>query len=97
LRVPSPCMATMSMFAGSRRFKPSIPGYGTGFKKVIRRSDAGVNQSSSPRSVGQGFHGQDGCTIDLGLHSSKLSSESDAAIPVSLVGFPSHGLATILT
>jgi hypothetical protein len=68
-----------------------------GSKKQSVNPDAGINQSSPPRSVGQGFQRQDGCTTHFGLQSSKLSGESDVAILVSLVGFPSQGTATILT
>jgi hypothetical protein len=95
--VPSLCMATMSIFAGSRRFKPVIPGYGTRVKKAIRQPEASVNQSSSPTSVGQGFQKKRGCTTDPRLRGPVLSRESDPAIPVSLVGLPSQGSATILT
>jgi hypothetical protein len=97
LRVPSPRMVTMSIFAGGRHFKPSIPGYGGGVKKAIRRPEASVSQSMSPTSVGQDFQEEHGRTTDPGLRGPVLSCKSDPPIPVSLLGLLSQGSATILT
>ena len=96
LRVRSPRVATMSIFAGGRRLTSSIPGYGGGVKKALRRRENSVYQSTSPTSVGQGFEENDGRPIDLGLSGPVLSSESDPAISVSGIGLPRLGLNTIL-
>ena len=96
LRVRSPRVATMSMFAGGRRLTSSIPGYGGAVKKALRRRENSVYQSTSPTSVGQGSEENDGCPTDPALSGPVVSSESDPAIPVSGIGLPRPGSNTFL-
>lgn len=47
LSVPSPKMAQLSIQGTAQRFKPSIPGYGEGTKKLVRASANMLNRSGS--------------------------------------------------